>query len=84
MPALISGTRIVLNWLGSNLSPNTPLDTTFPRTATSTIDLIDAYGAEGRRWYNWYEAARKSGGIFVHLYLFPLYSFGAAGDAARK
>ena len=32
------------------------MDITFPRTAESTIELVDAYGAEGQREYNWYEA----------------------------
>lgn len=48
--------RIVLQLLGSPLSPNKPVDITFPRTAESTIELVDAYGAEGQREYNWYEA----------------------------
>ncbi|CAK9046638.1 unnamed protein product [Durusdinium trenchii] len=61
---------IVLQLLGSPLSPNKPVDITFPRTAESTIELVDAYGAEGQREYNWYEAVDL---IFIVVYGTTLY-----------
>ncbi|CAE6947370.1 unnamed protein product [Symbiodinium sp. CCMP2456] len=61
---------VVLNLLGSQLSPEKPLDTTFPRTAESTLALIDNYGDRGRWWYNWYELLDL---LFIPTYGAALY-----------
>ena len=60
---------VVLNLLGSHLSPEEPLDTTFPRTAESTVALIDSYG-DRRWWYTWYELLDL---LFIPTYGAALY-----------